>query len=271
MRLSNSRQIHPLTFEVHSGWHHIIRLMGHMARSQHQHRIKVYTTQVFRSMIMRGVDLNMTLAGPGRSGRRSGCSGWGGFAVGVSGCLCRWRAGPLFDRFGGHGRVWVRAIGMRPPSVAPSLDRVAAVRLGRGHHGGHSGVSPGSSCSRTRGRAGWNGFSSGERVGPSMCFRCWVVLVRVAGGMVVRAMQPGGVLGSLPWFACPRWRVATCFGAWSRFWRPRVDRPGHGETAATGAIVFTAWRAISWRGDPAGLVGCDARGVGRGRSGRSSP
>ena len=104
-----------------------------------------------------------------------------------------------------------------------------------------------------------------------MHFRCWVVLVRVAGGMVVRAKQPGGDLGSLPWFACPRWRVATFFGAWSRFWRPRVDRPGHGETVASGAIVFTAWRAISWRGDPAGLVGCDARGVGRGRSGRSSP
>ena len=44
------------------------------------------------------------------------------------------------------------------------------------------------------------------------------------------------------------------------FWRPRVDRPGHGETVATGAIVFTAWRAISSRGDPAGLIGRDARG-----------
>ena len=65
MRLSDSRQIHPLTFEVHSGWYHIIRRIGYMARSQHQHRIKVYTTQVFCSMIMRGVDLNMTLAGPG--------------------------------------------------------------------------------------------------------------------------------------------------------------------------------------------------------------
>ena len=59
---------------------------------------------------------------------------------------------------------------MRPPSVAPSLDGVAAVRLGRGHHGGHSGVTHGSSCSRTRGHAGWSGFSSGERADPSCVF-----------------------------------------------------------------------------------------------------
>ena len=91
-------------------------------------------------------------------------------------------------------------------------------------------------------------------------FPAWVVLVRVAGGMVASVNQPGGNLGCLSWFACPRWRVATYFGAWSRLWRPRVDRPGHGETVATGAIVFTAWRAISWRGDSAGLVGCGARG-----------
>ena len=70
-------------------------------------------------MILRGVDLNVTLTGPERQVRRSGCSEWGGFAVGVSGCLCRWHARPLFDRFGGHGRVWVRAIDMRPPSAAP--------------------------------------------------------------------------------------------------------------------------------------------------------
>ena len=82
----------------------------------------------------------------------------------------RWRAGPSDDRFGGHGRVWVRAIDMRPPSAAPSLDSVAAVRLGRGHHGGLSGVCPGSSCSRTRGHAGWSNTSSGERAGPSGSF-----------------------------------------------------------------------------------------------------
>ena len=88
---------------------------------------------------------------------------------------------------------------------------------------------------------------------------------------MVRAIRPGGGLGSLPWFACPRWRVATYFGAWSRFWRPRVDRPDHGETVATEAIVSTAWRAISSRGDPAALVGRDARGWEGGHSGRSSP
>ena len=177
MRLSGSRQIHPLTFEIHSGWHHIIRRMGHMARSQHQHRIKVYTTQVFRSMIMRGVDLNMTLAGPG------GHRGIGHLRSPLNmptGQKANWGPARRFvDRVvpGGAGGFTV-GVSRRSPSrlgpgdrsVAPFLDSVAAVRLGRGHHGGLSGVTPGSSCSRTRGHAGWSGFSSGERADPSCVF-----------------------------------------------------------------------------------------------------
>ena len=95
------------------------------------------------------------VSGTGAKVRRSVCPEWGGFTVGVSVCFCRWHARPLFDRFGGHRRVWVRAIGMRPPSAAPSLDRVAAVRLGQGHHGDLPGVVPGPSWSPTRGHAFW--------------------------------------------------------------------------------------------------------------------
>ena len=171
------------------------------------------------SKIMRGVDLNMTLAGPGSSiglsrvGRVRGWGEWVLLSMARRTVIRSLRRSP--SRLGPGDR-----------SVAPPSDGVATARLDRGHHGGHSGVAHGSSCSRTRGHAGWSGFSSGKRADPIVCFRCWVVLVRVAGGMVVSAKQPGGDVGSLPWFACPRWRVATYFGAWSRFWRPRVDRPG---------------------------------------------
>ena len=54
------------------------------------------------------------------------------------------------------------------------------------------------------------------------------------------------------WGVCRGSRVHD--GGWPRisvrgraFWRPRVDRPDHDETAATEAIVFTARRTISPR------------------------
>ena len=230
-------------------------------RSRHQHRIKVYTTQVFCSMIMRGVDLNMTLAGPGASiglFRVGWVHGWGEW-----GCLSM-------------ARHTVRSIAL-VVTVTSGSGRSAWATFG-GPIFGWCGRCPSRSRSsrRTLRCHSWlvvlpypwsrwveQHFQRGARRS-MMCLRSWVVLVRVAGGMVASVSQPGGVLGSLPWFACPGWWVATYFGAWSRFWRPRVDRPDHGETVAREAIVFTAWRAISWRGDPAALVRCDARGLGGG-------
>ena len=114
-------------------------------------------------MIMRGVDLNMTLTGPGSSfglfrvGRVHGWGEWVLVSMARRAAVRSLRRSP--SRLGPGDR-----------SVAPPLDGVAAVRLGRGHHGGHSGVTPGSSWSRTRGHAERSNTSSGERADPSGIF-----------------------------------------------------------------------------------------------------
>ena len=200
------------------------------------------------------------VSGTGSEVRRSGCSEWGGFRVGVSVCFCRWHARPLFDRFGGHRRVSVRAIDMRPPSAAPCLDGVATARLGRGHHGDLPGVSHGSSCSRTRGHAGGAAFPAGS----ASVHRVFSLLGcsgsrgRWAGGegqstrrwsgefAVVRVSTMVGV----HIFRC----VVASLAASRRSPRPRRDG-GHRDDRVHGLACH-----LPPRRDPAGLVGRDARG-----------
>ena len=208
------------------------------------------------------------VSGTGPEVRRSGCSGWGGLVHGWG----EW------GRLSMARQAVVRSLRRSPSrlgpgdrSVAPPLDGVATVRLGRGHHGEHSGVTHGSSCSPTRGHTGRSNTSSGERADPIRHFPSWGVLIRVTGGMVARANQPGCDLGvrrdsrahDRGWpHISGRGRVfcglASIAPTTARRWPPRRSCPRPGVPSAR-QVITPGWLGAT-------------RGGGKGwRSGRSSP